>query len=90
MTWNEFDSDDVLAGVRGANQTYSCNTQVSSGTSMATPIAAGAAILARHYLENATFWGKYCDTTYRSCPSVVRSGYQHVSGALIKAVLVRT
>jgi hypothetical protein len=56
---------------------------------MATPIAAGAAILARHYLENASFWGKYCDTTYRSCPSVVRSGYQHVSGALIKAVLVR-
>ena len=56
---------------------------------MATPIAAGAAILARQYLENASFWGKFCDTTYRSCPSVVRPGYQHVSGALIKAVLVR-
>jgi hypothetical protein len=55
---------------------------------MATPIAAGAAILARHYLENSSYWGQFCDRSYRSCPSVVRSGYKYVSGALVKAILV--
>ena len=77
----------MSTGVRLPGQTYSCNTQDSSGTSMATPIAAGSAILVHHYLENASFWAKYCDQTYRSCPSPLQNGHKFVSGALIKAIL---
>lgn len=80
----------MSAGTRNTNETYTCNVQVSSGTSMATPIAAGAAILVRQYFENASFWGSSCKTDYRSCPNVYEgSGHQGlISGALVKAVLV--
>jgi hypothetical protein len=59
------------AGVRMKNQTTSCNVEISSGTSMATPITAGAAILIRHYLENSSYWGKFCNPEYKSCPNIV-------------------
>lgn len=78
----------MSAGTRNTNETFTCNVQVSSGTSMATPIAAGAAILVRQYFENATYWGTFCNRDYRSCPSV-EEGSGSVSGALVKAILVR-
>ena len=83
----------MSAGVHLPNQTESCNVQISSGTSMATPIAAGSAILIRHYLENASFWAQYCNASYRSCPVVVPSESDpdtsdFVSAALLRAVLI--
>jgi subtilisin family serine protease len=83
----------MSAGVHLANQTESCNVQISSGTSMATPIAAGSAILIRHYLENSSFWGQFCNSTYRSCPVVVPSAEDpntsdFISAALLRAMLV--
>jgi subtilisin family serine protease len=80
----------MSAGTRNTNETYTCNVQKSSGTSMATPIAAGAAILVRQYFENASYWGFFCNPTYRSCPEVSQGSDSQglVSGALVKAVLV--
>ena len=78
----------MSAGVRQLTQTDSCNVQQSSGTSMATPLAAAAAILIKQYFENASFWASSCDDSYRSCPSVSTSGA--VSGALIKAAIIHS
>lgn len=78
----------MSAGTRNTNETFTCNVQVSSGTSMATPIAAGAALMVRQYFENASFWGTFCNTEYRSCPAVGEATGL-ISGALVKAVLVR-
>lgn len=82
----------MSAGVRNVNETTSCNVQDSSGTSMATPIAAGASILIRHYMENRSFYGTYCNEQYRSCPIVVPSASDpsegtFISGALLKALI---
>mmetsp|Transcript_24134 Transcript_24134/g.40995 ORF Transcript_24134/g.40995 Transcript_24134/m.40995 type:complete len:1132 (-) Transcript_24134:1892-5287(-) len=79
----------MSAGTRNTNETFTCNVQVSSGTSMATPIAAGAAILVRQYFENATFWGSFCNNDYRSCPKV-QDGADSISGALVKAILTHS
>ncbi|CAE7438589.1 tagC, partial [Symbiodinium microadriaticum] len=77
----------MSAGVRQSGQTDSCNVQQSSGTSMATPLAAASAILIKQYFENTSFWASTCDTTYRSCP-LVSSGA--ISGALIKAAVIHS
>jgi hypothetical protein len=81
----------MSAGVHngGANWLDSCNVQLSSGTSMATPITAGSAILTRHYLESSEFWGSYCNTAYKSCPVInPKANSNFISGALLKAVLI--
>lgn len=54
------------------------------GTSMATPAAAGAALLARDYFmtANTNFWAGVCKSGYRFC------GPFTPSGVLIKALLV--
>lgn len=84
----------MSAGVRNENETNSCNVQDSSGTSMATPIAAGAALLIRQYMENSSFYGSFCNQNYRSCPIVVVSPnpYQSnfISGALLKAMITHS
>ena len=85
----------MSAGVHNVNETDSCNVQDSSGTSMATPIAAGAALLIRHYMENASFYGTFCNDQYRSCPIVVPSAEDpeegtFISGALLKALITHS
>jgi hypothetical protein len=84
----------MSAGVH-TDTLQSCNVQNSSGTSMATPITAGSAILIRHYLENASYWGEYCNSTYRSCPVIVPSATNSevstfISGALLKACVIHS
>jgi subtilisin family serine protease len=44
-----------------------CDLRGSSGTSMATPAAAGSAALMRQYFEDAAFWATYCNPTYPLC-----------------------
>eukprot|EP00602_Paraphysomonas_sp_CaronLab_P004391 CAMPEP_0185032648 /NCGR_PEP_ID=MMETSP1103-20130426/20895_1 /TAXON_ID=36769 /ORGANISM="Paraphysomonas bandaiensis, Strain Caron Lab Isolate" /LENGTH=1029 /DNA_ID=CAMNT_0027568623 /DNA_START=299 /DNA_END=3388 /DNA_ORIENTATION=+ len=71
----------------------SCNVQISSGTSMATPLIASTALLVRQYLEDEEYWGSFCNSTYRSCPHVDRkhSEVKHiVSAPLVKAILVHS
>lgn len=76
------------AGVGNTPGSPSCNVQKSSGTSMATPIVAGTALLAKQYMENSSFWGSFCNTTYSSCPSV--NGGDQISGFLVKALMVHS
>lgn len=78
------------AGVRNTNETDSCNVEVLSGTSMATPMAAAASILVRQYFENASFWSEVCNPTYRSCPQVSRLPSGFVSGAFVKAAIIHS
>jgi hypothetical protein len=83
----------MSAGVKDLtlNETTSCNVQELSGTSMATPIAAGAAVLVREYLESPEHWGASCTPSYSSCPAVnpdKPGGY--LSAALLKAALVHS
>lgn len=80
------------AGVRMINETTSCNVEISSGTSMATPIAAGAAILIRHYLENSSYWGTFCNTQYKSCPNIVpfTASTNFISSSLLRAVIIHS
>lgn len=81
----------MSAGVRFGNQTDSCNVQLSSGTSMATPITAGSAVLVREYLENPAYWAQMCTPSYKACPVVNpdKAG-NFISGALLKAAIVHS
>ncbi len=56
------------------------------GTSMATPAAAGTAILIRQYFmdQSNKFWTAICNTGYRSCKSFIPSG------PLIKAICIHS
>ena len=83
------------AGVRMGNESTSCNIQVMSGTSMATPMVASTSVLVKQYFEEQGLtsgkdrWNTICKSSYRSCPAVSTSvGY--VSGPLIKAILMNS
>lgn len=82
------------AGV-GQNDSKSCNIQISSGTSMATPIIASSALLVKEYFENSRNWGEFCNVSYISCPHVHLHSAgiperTHISAALVKAILVHS
>ena len=63
-----------------------CNTQRKSGTSMASPVAAGNAALIRQYLMGSSFWGTFCHPSYSLCTGL---GI-YPSGALIKAMMIHS
>jgi hypothetical protein len=80
------------AGVGKGDDEESCNIQISSGTSMATPIIAAAAIMVKEYMESPLHWGKYCNQTYFSCQHILSSSTLKppISAALLKALLVHS
>lgn len=81
----------ALISATGRNSTekgYNCNAAYSSGTSMATPIVSGIALLIKQYLENGSYWGRWCNSTYRACPKVTSRKNGHVAGTLLKAALL--
>jgi hypothetical protein len=93
----------MSTGVSNNDGQPSCNVQLSSGTSMATPMVASTALIVKGYLEDPKFWGQICNATYRSCPNIVPSlpvaadapssstqPHQHVSSTLLKAILVHS
>ena len=62
------------------------NRSCDTGTSMATPGAAGTALLVRQYFIDPAgkFWRAVCNTGYRSCKSFTPSG------PLIKAIFTHS
>jgi hypothetical protein len=87
------------AGVGKGDNKESCNIQISSGTSMATPIIAAAALVIKEYMESPLHWGKYCNETYFSCQQILSPSpssssadkkIHPISAALLKALLVHS
>eukprot|EP01042_Synura_sphagnicola_P001243 gene1243-1406_t len=62
----------------------SCSMVAMYGTSMAAPMAAGAAALIHQYFVDASFWASYCRPAYMYCRSF------QPSGVLTKAVLLHS
>ena len=78
--------DALMSAQSNGNNGASCGTVEKTGTSMATPSAAGAALLVRQYFTDSTgvFWKKVCNKSYTFCKSFT------ASGVLIKAVLLHS
>jgi Subtilase family len=64
----------------------SCGTMAKSGTSMASPAAAGVAALIRQYFidRSKKFWSTICKSRYSFCKPFIPSG------VLVKAVLLHS
>lgn len=62
----------------------SCNLIEMTGTSMASPAAAGAAALIRNYYNGVKFWVITCNKSYASCQRFTPSG------VLVKATLLHS
>ena len=76
----------ILSANSNAGNGATCQTVSMQGTSMASPAAAGTALLIRQYFmdNNHQFWTKYCKTSYSMCQSF------SPSGVLIKAALIHS
>jgi hypothetical protein len=77
---------DYYTKAVGGNIQMSCTTEQMSGTSMATPLTAGTALLVRQYFMNASFWAKYCDSLYSTCVN----GSFTPTGYLTKAIFLHS
>lgn len=78
---------DSLESANSAGSTSNtCTTIQMTGTSMATPGAAGNGLLIRQYFidPNGKFWRAICNTNYRSCKSF------NPSGVLVKAIAIHS
>ena len=64
-----------------------CAVHQMSGTSMATAVLAGVAVLVRQFFMDASHWASLCDTRYDSC---TRGKGVEPSGVLLKAVLLHS
>jgi len=62
----------------------SCSITSMSGTSMATPGAAGATALVRQYFMDSSFWASYCNSIYPTC------GPFTPSGSMLKTVILHS
>eukprot|EP01041_Mallomonas_annulata_P008188 gene8188-16835_t len=63
-----------------------CGTIGMSGTSMATPVVSGNALLVRQYFMDSAFWAKNCNPSQVFCSR----GPFEPSGYLVKALLLHT
>eukprot|EP00981_Chlorochromonas_danica_P002933 scaffold600_cov193-Ochromonas_danica.AAC.9 len=75
--------DQLNSAKASGTSSQTCDTIQMTGTSMATPAAAGNALLFRQYFQDSQgkFWTKVCRSSYRSC-----RGF-NPSGVLIKTVM---
>lgn len=74
----------LLSARSNGNDGRSCDTTAKSGTSMASPAAAGAAALIMQYLRDDRFWAKNCNSIYWFCKPLFPSGL------LLKAFLLHS
>eukprot|EP01034_Spumella_vulgaris_P024397 gene24397-30741_t len=89
-----FKPEIVAPGVRinsalAADETATadtCSVAPKSGTSMATPVAAGNAALIRQYFQDPRFWAARCDSSYQLC----RDGAFAPSGYLLKSLILHS
>jgi hypothetical protein len=65
MAGNEFELYSAIISSNGLMQSRS--VMMMSGTSMATPITAGAALLIRQYFMDPSFWNSICNKTDIFC-----------------------
>jgi Subtilase family len=66
------------------NGPKSCSVHQMSGTSMATPITSGTALLIRQYFQDPKFWFKMCNIRYSSCIN----GPISLTGYSLKALIL--
>lgn len=78
--------DSLMSAKSNGQQGKSCETIFKTGTSMASPCAAGNALLIRQYFQDPDkkFWLAVCSPLYPSCASFTPSG------VLIKALLLHS
>lgn len=74
-------------GEDSPSHSESCGIAGKSGTSMATPVGAGNAILIKQYFEDSNFWPKYCNNSYFYC---VNAAGLNISGYQIKALVIHS
>lgn len=78
--------DSIMSANSNGNAGASCKTAGKTGTSMASPAAAGTALLVRQYFQDTTgkFWRVVCNKNYLFCKGFTPSG------VLMKAVLLHS
>lgn len=78
--------DQLMSARASGNGQQTCSTIEMTGTSMASPSAAGSALLVRQYFmdTNTRFWTKYCYVKYRTCKAFTPSG------SLTRAILLHS
>lgn len=70
----------------GGQDSETCAVHQLEGTSMATPLVAGVALLMRQYFMDPAFWAANCNPLYRNC----REGSFTPSGYLLKSLIVHS
>jgi len=78
--------DQLMSAHASGGNSQTCSELEMTGTSMATPAAAGIGLLIRQYFldVNHKFWTAICNPSYRSCKSFPPSG------SLVKAILTHS
>eukprot|EP01041_Mallomonas_annulata_P002618 gene2618-5114_t len=75
---------ELQSAKSNSNLGPTCTTITNSGTSMASPSAAGVAALIIQYFQDARFWKQWCNIKYPSCAVFTPSG------VLIKAIILHS
>ena len=76
--------DAIISALSNGANGPQCGNYEMTGTSMATPGAAGSALLIRQYFLDGRFWAQSCNQAYSFC------GTFEPSGVLVKALLLHS
>lgn len=76
--------DSIMSALSNGGNGPSCGTTQKTGTSMASPGAAGIAGIVRQYFSDPQFWATMCNPIYAACKPM------SASGVLVKTVLLHS